>query len=145
MNPMTTARRTLRQRLPLGLALLVCAQAFCVHAQDQAERNRRYEEDRKACLSGQFKQDLESCIKEAKAVKAEPASSTATVSPEQLQRNARARCEPLKGADRADCLARMRGEGTASGSVAGGGILREKVTTEVVAPPAQAPASAASR
>lgn len=139
MNPSPTARRNMRH---LGLALLLCLQALYVAAQDKQQRNQRYEEDRQACLSGQFKQDLEACIKEARAVRAQPAASTPTVSAEELRRNALLRCEPLSGPDRADCFARMRGEGTTSGSVAGGGILREKVT---VIPAAQPPASAASR
>jgi hypothetical protein len=56
-----------------------------------------------------------------------------------LLRNALKRCEPLPEQDRKDCLARMQGQGTTSGSVAGGGIYRELVTREVVvAEPAQA-------
>ena len=45
-----------------------------------------------------------------------------------------ARCEALAGDERTACVARIRGEGSVSGSVAGGGILREIVITEPVKP-----------
>ncbi|MEO7339093.1 MAG: hypothetical protein ABIV63_21160, partial [Caldimonas sp.] len=58
-----------------------------------------------------------------------------------LRRNAKDRCDALSGDERSDCVARMKGEGTTSGSVAGGGILREKRTivqgAPVVVQPAQ--------
>ena len=44
-----------------------------------------------------------------------------------------ARCEPLAGEDKAACEARVMGYGSTSGSVAGGGVLREVET--VVMPP----------
>jgi len=43
----------------------------------------------------------------------------------QLDRNRYARCERLSAEDRSYCVRRMNGEGTVSGSVEGGGILRE--------------------
>ncbi len=43
----------------------------------------------------------------------------------QFERNRRARCEYLPAEDRDYCLRRMNGEGTVSGSVEGGGVLRE--------------------
>lgn len=46
-------------------------------------------------------------------------------SPAQLQRNRTIRCEGLPAEDRGYCMRRMDGEGTISGSVEGGGILRE--------------------
>lgn len=45
--------------------------------------------------------------------------------PAEFERNRLARCDVHKGFDRELCLRRMRGEGTVSGSVEGGGILRE--------------------
>jgi hypothetical protein len=46
----------------------------------------------------------------------------------QKQDNAQARCDALTGSDHEACEARMQGQGTVSGSVAGGGELREIVT-----------------
>jgi hypothetical protein len=48
--------------------------------------------------------------------------------PEQYMRNALVRCDSLKGDDRKDCLSRIRGGGTVSGSVEGGGLYRELIT-----------------
>ena len=50
----------------------------------------------------------------------------------ELQSNQLRRCEPLPAGDREDCVARMKGHGTTSGSVAAGGIYRELVTREPV-------------
>jgi uncharacterized membrane protein len=47
--------------------------------------------------------------------------------PAQYMRNALVRCEGLK-IDRDDCIARIRGGGTVSGSVEAGGLYRELVT-----------------
>ena len=49
--------------------------------------------------------------------------------PAQLERNRYVRCEGLPAEDRAHCMRRMNGEGTVSGSVEGGGILRELTVT----------------
>lgn len=56
--------------------------------------------------------------------------------PGQYLRNALTRCERLSGDDRQDCVSRIGGKGTTSGSVEGGGIYRELVTREVGAVPA---------
>ncbi|KAF1020232.1 MAG: hypothetical protein GAK30_02656 [Paracidovorax wautersii] len=53
--------------------------------------------------------------------------------------NALQRCAPLPADLRGDCESRVRGEGQVSGSVQGGGILRETVTTTIVPAPAPAP------
>jgi hypothetical protein len=46
-------------------------------------------------------------------------------SPAQLEKNRYSRCEGLPAEDRGYCMRRMDGEGTVSGSVEGGGVLRE--------------------
>ena len=51
-------------------------------------------------------------------------------------RNALLRCERLSGDDRQDCVARIKGHGTESGSVESGGIYRELVTLEAAPPKA---------
>lgn len=144
MKPTPSASRFLRRIVGIGIVSLLCGQALSVAAQDRSEKLRRFEADRQACVSGSSGQVFESCMKEAKAVLAERPGDNPTVSADQLQRNASIRCAALTGEDHAACVARMRGEGTVSGSVAGGGVLRELVTTEVVASPPQKPASASS-
>lgn len=45
--------------------------------------------------------------------------------------NALARCDPLTGNDKEDCLRRVEGEGMARGSVESGGIYRETRTITI--------------
>ena len=137
-NPFHVIRRS----IGFGLVAVVCGHVLSAGAQSQSEKLRRFEADRQVCLSGQSNQNFDSCMKEAKAFLDARPGSNPTVSAQQLQRNALLRCEPLTGDERAACVARMHGEGTVSGSVAGGGILREVVTTEVAASAPKLPASA---
>ena len=53
----------------------------------------------------------------------------APVSADQAKANALARCANLPAFYKTDCEARVRGEGEVSGSVIGGGLVRETVTT----------------
>lgn len=145
MKSTSGTSRFFRRAIGIGVAALLFGQVFSVAAQDRSEKLRRFEADRQACLSGNTGQVFESCMKEAKAVLAEPPGANPTVGTEQMQRNALQRCEALTGDERTACLARMRGEGTVSGSVSGGGLLRELVTKEVVTKPPQEPASTGTR
>lgn len=142
MKTSASALQVFRGCIGIGLVAMVCGSAANAQTQGRDEKLRRFEADRQACLSGKTHQTFDSCMKEAKAVLAERPGSNPLVSAEQLQRNAQLRCEPLTEEDRTACFARMRGEGTASGGVAGGGVLRELVTTEVVPSKPQKPASA---
>ena len=103
----------------------------------------RYQQDRAVCLSGASNQDRATCLKEAAAARAEAQRGGLGDSAEPYADNQRKRCAQLPGSQRQDCLARMQGQGNVSGSVAGGGLLRETVTV-VPAAAAPAPAAAAS-
>lgn len=59
---------------------------------------------------------------------AQPGQLTA-VSPEQASANALQRCANLPPFYKSDCEARVRGQGQVSGSVIGGGLVKESVTT----------------
>ena len=142
MKMMPSALHLVRRSIGVGIIAMVCGQAFAVGVQDRSEKLRRFEADSQACRSGKSAQNFDTCMKEAKAVLAERAGSNPTVSTEQLQRNALLRCDALTGDEYTACAARMRGEGMVSGSVAGGGILREIVITEVVPLDSKTPVSA---
>ena len=103
----------------------------------------RYQQDRALCLSGMSNQDRATCLKEAGAARAEAQKGGLGDGSEPYADNQRKRCAQLPGSQRQDCLARMQGQGNISGSVAGGGLLRETVTA-VPAAAAPAPAPAAS-
>ena len=148
---MTHALLTLRtRRLPLALCGLLAAIALAPAAsaaqpdrQALAQAQARYQQERAACLAGQTSQDRVTCLKEAGAALAEARRGGLDGDPSQYAANQRQRCLQLPSEEQRDCLARMSGRGSVQGSVAGGGVLRELVTREVVVP--AAPASAASR
>jgi len=86
------------------------------------------------------KQDPAACAREAGAARQEAARGGLTQPGAAAGANASARCDALPAGQRADCEARMQGGGagttTNSGSVMGGGVIRETVTPI----PAPAPA-----
>ena len=126
----------------LALAAVALAAASASLADSQ------YDKERAACASG-GSQDRATCLKEAGAAQAERRKGTADTYGSHKQ-NAEARCSAVAAADKTDCMARVDGAKspnrrvTKSGSVAGGGVLKETVTTIPAPPTGSAPASASS-
>ena len=85
-----------------------------------------------ACNSGQTQQDRETCMREARNAGAEKRSGRLETGG-QLGANASQRCDALSGSDKVACEARVQGLGNTSGSVAGGGVIREVETVVVPA------------
>lgn len=94
-----------------------------------------YDKEVQACMSGQTQEARDTCLREARNARADKQQRTLDSGGSDLNANAMARCEPLSGEDKAACQARVLGYGEKSGSVAGGGVLREVET--VVVPPGQ--------
>lgn len=98
-----------------------------------------YAKDRADCDSGRTAEDRATCLKEAGAARAERKHHTLDTQGSTRQ-NAIDRCNLVAAKDKADCLARIEGPTKAnqktitSGSVAGGGVLRETTTTTVGTP-----------
>ena len=89
------------------------------------------------------RQDPAACRREAGAARQEAARGGLTQPGATADVNASARCQALPADERADCEARVRGTGsgasgttTTSGSVMGGGVVRESVTPVPVPAPA---------
>jgi len=103
---------------------------------------QRYQQDRANCLAGKTAEGQKTCLKEAgAALQAARAHDLKTPSAAQVAANERKRCEALSGDDKADCLKRVAGiDTTVSGSVAGGGDLKETVTVIPGTPGTPAPA-----
>jgi hypothetical protein len=94
-----------------------------------AELEAQYKQERAECTSGRSSQDRATCLKEAAAAYGEAKKNNLNTSGDgSLARNAMKRCDAQPQADRADCRARINGQGTTKGSVAGGGLIRETVT-----------------
>lgn len=113
----------------VGAALLALGanQAFAAGASANDAAHARYRQEMALCNSGQSNQDVQTCRREAGAALQEARRGGLSGAGVGLQQNALQRCAAHEGIDRRACEARMRGEGTSSGSVDGGGILREIV------------------
>jgi hypothetical protein len=90
-----------------------------------------YQQEVQACVTGHTQQDRETCLKEARNAQADKKRGLLDNAGAQFQANAAARCEVLAGEEKAACNARVMGYGSTSGSVAGGGLLREVETVVV--------------
>ena len=127
-----------------ALLIVIPAEAATTASTDNAAATARYQQERAACMNGQSNQDRATCLKEAGAAYAEAKHGGLKVTGDTGGKGARAanatqRCIGLPADDAKACMDRMQGEGSISGSVASGGILRELVTVE----PAASAASAA--
>jgi hypothetical protein len=112
---------------------LLCA-SFCLaaHAQTQAqpqdELTARYRQDLAECEAQQATQDLTACRLEARNALAEAKRNLLSDTTANLfEKNQLKRCRVFKGDDREACEARVRGEGSSTGSVQSGGVLHELV------------------
>ncbi|TFZ05108.1 hypothetical protein EZ313_00025 [Ramlibacter henchirensis] len=93
----------------------------------------QYQSEVQACRDGRTQQDIDTCLREARNAEAERRKGTLRVQGADHHANAMARCEPFTNEEeKAACKARVLGFGNMTGSVAGGGVLREVET--VVAP-----------
>ena len=106
-----------------------------------AAAQSRHRQERAACLSGQASQDLKTCLREADAAYAQARKGDLNDGAAAYTRNSVQRCEALPAMDRQACVARIQGQGSTSGSVAGGGIYRELVIRDSANP---VPASSAA-
>ena len=119
----------------LLLTVVACLSPWAAGAAtgtDQAERRAIFERDRAACETGRSTQERSLCVHDVTVAYRMPhANKPYDLDPSTYLRNRALRCGPLKDKDLEACLARMRGAGSTSGSVATGGIYRELTTTEV--------------
>ena len=118
---------------------LVSLLAAALAADDVAtvSAKTRLQQDRVVCSRNRDQGIRDECLSEASTRYAGTQPSHPDENAAQLIRNALKRCEPLREPDRQDCVLRMQGQGTTTGSAAAGGIYRELVTIEVGAPAAK--------
>jgi hypothetical protein len=129
------------------LALLaVGGMASATLATAQSGRGGIYQQELSVC--GHNQQDRAACIREAGAARQEAARGGLTGAPD-YRANALARCGLQQSpGDRRDCEARVLGgagntSASVEGSVMGGGVIRESVTTVVMPAPMTTPAERA--
>lgn len=116
------------QWLSMSALAWACAPTVAQGHTASADAASIYQRERAACLSIQSAEERATCLREAAAAQAQRRKGSAPEDAAAYERNAQQRCEALPGDDRKACVERMQGQGTISGSVSGGGILREKVT-----------------
>jgi hypothetical protein len=128
----STAFSTVFRPALFAAQALLCA-SFCLHAQAQTpevpqnELTARYQQDLAECEAQQATQDLAACRLEARNALAEAKRNLLSDTTANLfEKNQLKRCRVFKGDDREACEARVRGgDGSSTGSVQSGGILRE--------------------
>ena len=115
-----------------SLVLLCSAYAapMAVAADGSPDANARYRAEQATCNSDRSYQDRATCLKEAGAALAEARRGRLDRPHGDYSQNALSRCVALPADERDACQRRMQGEGTASGSVEAGGLLREIVTPD---------------
>ncbi len=118
------------------LAGLAFGAALADNTRANADAEARYQREMAACNSGQSQQDMATCKREAANALAAARQGQLTATPADPVANAAQRCTVLPMDQREDCVARIT-RGDATGSVGGGGILREHTTIVPVPAPAR--------
>lgn len=118
----------------LVLALLVSATSFAAPgtkaASGSADANASYQAERAVCNSGQSNQARETCLQEAGAVLKESRMGRLNGDQDAYAKNALIRCNAVPPDDRDACQRRIKGDGTTSGSVREGGLVRELIVPD---------------
>jgi len=125
--------RSRKSLVSFGVTALLAMTAATAQVATGIDASGNYQQEVQACLSGRTQQDQATCLREARNAQADKRRGLLDDAGARFATNARARCDVLAGEDKAACEARMMGYGQTTGSVAGGGLLREVET--VVLPP----------
>lgn len=99
------------------------------------DNSGNYQQERAWCIANTTGEAQATCLKSASAAQTEKRRGTLDTNAADYAANAMRRCDVLTGEDRAACQARVAGYGSASGSVIGGGVIKQVET--VVLPPGQ--------
>jgi len=121
-----------KKRITLAfLAAALCGSAFAADAPQVDPAKAQYDAERARCMSGTTGQDQASCLRSAGAAYDSLKAGRLKDPNADYRENAMRRCAALTGADRTDCESRVDGQGTSSGSVKDGGIVKETITRNV--------------
>jgi hypothetical protein len=120
----------LRAMRRLTLACLLPAIAIsAARAETTAEAQANYQKQKADCLNGQTAEGKKTCLREAAAALNDAKTGRLTKYNSNFESNAVARCQVFKNEEDRDLCQRRQREGTTSGSVGGGGDLRELTVT----------------
>ena len=122
--------KTTRIKLTLtGMAL--CGSAIAADPATTDPARVQYDAERARCMSGSTGQDQASCLRSAGAAYDSVKQGRLKDPNTAYRDNALERCKTLPAADKADCESRVDGQGTGSGSVKDGGVIKETITRNV--------------
>jgi hypothetical protein len=113
-------------------AALGCTSALAGDKTSHSSNAQRYQQERAACMNGQTNQSRADCLREAGAAFNEAEKGRLVKVDADFEANQKLRCQPLPAEERQDCMARMTGQGSVTGSVEAGGVYRELKTVEPV-------------
>jgi hypothetical protein len=111
-----------------GGTLAIAADACAGDQSTTDPAKTQYDAERARCMSGTTGQDQASCLRSAGAAYDATKQGRLKDPNTRFHDNALARCANLPPSDRADCESRVDGGGDASGSVKGGGVIKQTVT-----------------
>lgn len=118
---------TFRIALAAGGLLLATGTVMAADGDRQGGAGSTIAQERQNCMDGKTNQDRATCLREAGAAKQEANRGNLRDTGD-YNKNASKRCDTLPPDQKADCERRSMGEGSVSGSVGGGGVVRELVT-----------------
>ena len=110
-----------------GGILIAAGSAMAADGDRQSGTGSAIAQERQNCVDGKTNQDRATCLREAGAARQESQRGNLRDSGD-YSSNASKRCDTLPPEQKADCERRTMGEGSVSGSVGSGGVVRELVT-----------------
>lgn len=117
-----------------SLLTLTSAHAQVATGTTGIDASGNYQQEVRACKNEMQHEDRATCLREARNAQAEKRRGALGSVVSNYEANALARCDAHQREDRLACQARIRGQGSTSGSVAEGGVLREIETIVTPAP-----------
>lgn len=132
MNPPHSATLTWRAVLSIGVISLIAVTAataqIAIVGDTGIDASGNYRQERAWCEANTAGEERVTCLKNSAAAQAEKNRGTLDNNGGNFSANAMQRCHVFTGEERAACTARVAGLGSASGSVQGGGVIREVET-----------------
>lgn len=130
MKKTDTTSRSRKSIVSFGVAALLAMTAATAQVATGAtgiDASGNYQQEVAACKAGKTQQDIDTCLTEARNAQADKKRGVLD-NGSNFDANAAERCKVLTGEEQAACKARVMGYGNTTGSVAGGGVLREVET-----------------
>ena len=136
--PPVTTRKAVSYLGAIALFALAAAVAQVSFGADTGiDDTGNYQKERGWCMVNTVGDERATCLRDSAAAQAEKRRGTLDAHGPNFSANIMRRCDVYSGEDRIACIARVKGLGSESGSVQGGGIIRQVETITVPAPAGQ--------